>query len=50
MNWVAIICWRRTHDPHGFLSDVQRMIIDSALMRDDVKTAKQHLIDWKIPS
>lgn len=50
MNWVAIICWRQTYDPHGFLSEVQRMIIESALMRGDTRTAKLHLRDWKIPS
>jgi hypothetical protein len=50
VHWIEIICWCQTYDPHGFMSQVQRMIIASALMRDDVKTAKQHLIDWKIPS
>jgi hypothetical protein len=48
VNWIEIICWRQTYDPRGFMSDLQRMIVVSALMRGDTKTAKQHMIDWKI--
>ena len=50
MNWIEIAIWRQTYDPHGFMSEVQRMIIESALMRGDTRTAKLHLRDWKIPS
>jgi hypothetical protein len=48
MSWIEIICWRQTYDPREFMSVLQCMIVESALMRGDTKTAKQHMIDWKI--
>jgi len=48
MNWIAIICWRQTYDPHGRMSDLQRTIVESALMRGDTRTAKIRMRDWKI--
>jgi hypothetical protein len=45
---MAIICWRQTFDPHGHMSEVQRMIVESALMRGDTRTARLHLRDWRI--
>lgn len=48
MNWIEIAVWRYVHDPYGRMSELQRMIVDSALMRGDIRTAKLHLTDWKI--
>lgn len=49
MNEFQIGAWIERHVPQGqWLTRVQHEIICSALMRDDVKKAKQMLIDWKI--
>jgi len=41
--------WIERHVPPGkYLTEVQREILKSALMRDDTKKAKQMLIDWKV--
>jgi hypothetical protein len=48
MNWIEVIAWRQTFDPHGRMSELQRMIVESALKRGDTRTAKIHLRDWKL--
>lgn len=51
MNEFQIGAWIERHVPlNRYLTQVQHEIIKSALLRDDVKKAKQMLIDWKIAS
>lgn len=49
MNLYQIGAWIEMHDPQRYLTRVQHEVLVSALARDDVKKAKQMLIDWKIP-
>ena len=46
MNWIVISGWIRTYDPDNRLLYVQRLMVESALMRDDVKTAKKYINDF----
>ena len=46
MNWIEIGLWIRANDPHYRLSYVQHLMVESALMRDDVKTAQKYINDF----
>lgn len=49
MNEFQIGAWIERHVPHDkYLTQVQREVIKSALLRDDTTKAKQMLIDWRI--
>lgn len=47
MRMMELLAWAQPYLP--ILTEVQYEIIKSCLTRDDIKTAKQHLLDWKIP-
>jgi hypothetical protein len=47
VNEVERFLWREKH-VRGFLTNIQRELIDSALTRDDVEQAKKFLRDWKV--
>lgn len=49
MNVFQIGAWIELNVPRDkLLTEVQREVIKSALMRDDTEKAKQMLIDWKV--
>lgn len=45
---IEVIAWLQKFDPHYYMTEVQRMVVTSALYRGDFEKAKQLLVDWKI--
>lgn len=46
MNWLASKLWIGERDPDRRLTELQRMNVESALARDDIKTAKKYIDDY----